>query len=616
MIELIISRSPAGVQPPIELRRGESVTLGREASADFAFSGDSQMSTVHVTVSAFDRHLEFIDEASTNGTFLNGSRAMSGRAADGDEIRIGQTVLIVRVHQEAEHTPARFVEPSESGADRFEPRAQKPFDQPSEEALEIEADDGSIRRLEPGGTLSIGRTPRADWVFEHDQLMSSLHCILTESHGTWEVVDSHSSNGTFLNDRRIEKAVVDDGDEVTAGNSRFRLTKCRRTPNAQICLNDDDFSDNPVEEFARRGAGEAAFQAPLAHRHQAEPSQPLIARRPPTAAAMHFDVLWMSPQDSDVAPICIARGGALTIDSASIGRQSESGAGEPTPLVALQWRAHWGEFNALPKSSDVRRNGTATQASVLVESDTLEIGEVLYKVSYKSVALSSPESAAADDLVAAAPSSAPLEQHVFAELSPREDEVPAIDDAPASVLVEPAEPASETSASGKDVANDEPAQAIDLDSIPRLADRLEGCLPGNDLIGALCRLAPHSAAWLLEIDCVVGQCVSLPFRITIDDAAWMLAVQASWPKNNYLIVFSDESADQIFEAISTFQATQADSKFTSENLAIGWGAPASASSLLTCMQGLMLIEGAASRWRFFGALDRLSEVSKELQSWK
>ena len=338
-----------------------------------------------------------------------------------------------------------------------------------------------------------------------------------------------------------------------------------------------------------------------------------------------FDALWMFSRHSDVAPICILRGGAITIDSASIENPSDAGTGKPMPRVAVQWRGQWGEFSAAAHSADVRRNGISSSQGVLVEGDTFEVGNVFFDVAYKSVTLMPPESVAAldssphqdRDTRSAHPDGPTVEQVVEPLVDPSlcEDGT-RVTGGDASELVEPVAFEYEASASAMGAVNDEPPASVASDAVTSAADHLEGLLPGNDLIGALYRLAPHNAAWLLEVDGASWQCISLPFRITTDDAAWMLAVQASWPKNNYLIVFSDASADQIFEAISTFQTTQAESKSSSESLAMGWDAAATSSSLLTCMQGLMLVEGAASRWKFFGALDRLTAVSKELQSWK
>ena len=77
-----------------------------------------------------------------------------------------------------------------------------------------------VLRLSPGTIKTVGRTPRADFILDA-ALVSRLHCRLTASNDSLEVEDLKSTNGTFVNDKRIERATLASGDLLRVG--RFEL---------------------------------------------------------------------------------------------------------------------------------------------------------------------------------------------------------------------------------------------------------------------------------------------------------------------------------------------------------------------------------------------------------
>ena len=76
-------------------------------------------------------------------------------------------------------------------------------------------------RLRPGAVKTVGRAPRADFVVDA-ALVSRLHCRLTAAADKLEVVDLKSTNGTYVNGRRIDKAHLGEGDRLRVG--RLELT--------------------------------------------------------------------------------------------------------------------------------------------------------------------------------------------------------------------------------------------------------------------------------------------------------------------------------------------------------------------------------------------------------
>jgi pSer/pThr/pTyr-binding forkhead associated (FHA) protein len=70
-------------------------------------------------------------------------------------------------------------------------------------------------RLLTGEIKTIGRAVRADFILDAP-LVSRLHCRLTAGHGL-EVLDLNSTNGTFVNGKRVTRATLRPGDRLTVG---------------------------------------------------------------------------------------------------------------------------------------------------------------------------------------------------------------------------------------------------------------------------------------------------------------------------------------------------------------------------------------------------------------
>ena len=85
--------------------------------------------------------------------------------------------------------------------------------------LETAADSKAgalIFRIPPGAIKTIGRAPRADFIVDVP-LVSRLHCRLTANPTGLEIFDLDSTNGTFVNDRRVKQAMLTPGDHIKIG---------------------------------------------------------------------------------------------------------------------------------------------------------------------------------------------------------------------------------------------------------------------------------------------------------------------------------------------------------------------------------------------------------------
>lgn len=83
-------------------------------------------------------------------------------------------------------------------------------------------DAGSLTfRVRPGAVKTVGRAQRADFVVDA-ALVSRLHCRLEAGDEGLDVIDLESTNGTYVNDRRVERARLSTGDRLRVG--RVELT--------------------------------------------------------------------------------------------------------------------------------------------------------------------------------------------------------------------------------------------------------------------------------------------------------------------------------------------------------------------------------------------------------
>lgn len=73
----------------------------------------------------------------------------------------------------------------------------------------------------PAGETTIGRSPDCG-IFLDDVTVSRRHAVLTERDGGFFIADQGSLNGTFVNRKRVESALLEDGDELQIG--KYRLT--------------------------------------------------------------------------------------------------------------------------------------------------------------------------------------------------------------------------------------------------------------------------------------------------------------------------------------------------------------------------------------------------------
>lgn len=70
------------------------------------------------------------------------------------------------------------------------------------------------------GNTTVGRHPESD-IFLNDVTVSRHHCRFVSKSQVLTVEDSGSTNGTYVNEERVDSAPLDAGDEVLVGRFHF-----------------------------------------------------------------------------------------------------------------------------------------------------------------------------------------------------------------------------------------------------------------------------------------------------------------------------------------------------------------------------------------------------------
>lgn len=104
------------------------------------------------------------------------------------------------------------------------------------------------RRVEVRNGLTLGRVAPCDVVLE-DTKASRRHARLLVEGSVVEVEDLDSSNGTFLNDKKIQRRLLRDGDQIRIGTTTVTFTEAGKV--ASAADEELELDIDPVIEPAR-----------------------------------------------------------------------------------------------------------------------------------------------------------------------------------------------------------------------------------------------------------------------------------------------------------------------------------------------------------------------------
>ena len=87
-----------------------------------------------------------------------------------------------------------------------------------------EAQDTLTFRILPGNIKTIGRSPGAQFIVDA-ALVSRLHCRLSAGATELQVDDLDSTNGTFVNGKRVKRSNLKEGDRLGVGRVELLISR-------------------------------------------------------------------------------------------------------------------------------------------------------------------------------------------------------------------------------------------------------------------------------------------------------------------------------------------------------------------------------------------------------
>ena len=190
---------------------GKTYIVGRHPACDFVVVSD-RVSRRQLEISHDLSSWVITDLDSANGTFVGGTAVKSCTVSGTLNLLVGgkQGVAIV-VSLEPATLP---VPPGVPGPTAPAPAQRPP---PRQKAAP------GPQRIVLKHLLRIGRNPDNDWVI-NDLLVSRRHAqILRTTDGQWEVFDTKSSNGTFVNGQRITRHRLQKDDVLAIARAVMRF---------------------------------------------------------------------------------------------------------------------------------------------------------------------------------------------------------------------------------------------------------------------------------------------------------------------------------------------------------------------------------------------------------
>ncbi|MCF3170376.1 MULTISPECIES: FHA domain-containing protein [Streptomyces] len=253
--------------------------------------------------------------------------------------------------------------------------------------------NGSTWTLDPSRTYTLGRDPQGDLTID-DARVSWRHATISWNGRSWSIEDHGSTNGTYVQGRRVQQVEIGAGTVLHLGNATDgpRVSLGAPAAGAQAA------AAQPAPAQQPQGAGWPGHQAPAQHQAQAPapsqhqawqqpqaPQQQVPHQQPPHQGVPH--------QQSPGHPAGPGQGGAAgappvygdrsptTFHQLDLGRVMRIGRALENELVVsdLQVSRHHAEFRATPDGRyEIRdlgsHNGTYVNGQPLQKSGSALIG--------------------------------------------------------------------------------------------------------------------------------------------------------------------------------------------------------------------------------------------------
>jgi ABC-type multidrug transport system ATPase subunit/pSer/pThr/pTyr-binding forkhead associated (FHA) protein len=240
------------------------VVLGRDpAVAEVAFSPDERgVSRRHAMIRLEEGVLMLRDLESSTGTFLDNENVVEAELRDGDVIELGRGGPRVRV-EIGEHgtvvvpIPNLQAPPPGPPAPEREP-PPRPLPGTKLRLTFVSGTRAGSFVEQASAVIRIGRAQGSTVWTPEDRVVSDQHAKIVRLEDAFVLMDVESTNGTFLNGQRVERAALHDGDLIGLGAGGPELRVQVLTPDLAERLSQATVVIPNFAALARRRA-EAVF---------------------------------------------------------------------------------------------------------------------------------------------------------------------------------------------------------------------------------------------------------------------------------------------------------------------------------------------------------------------
>lgn len=215
----------------VKLRRDATI-IGRD-KGNVVIIDDTEASSTHCQIQKIGSDYHVFDMNSTNGTFVNGDRVVKAKLKPGDILTVGKTEFRFDLAQEAKLRNVMTAYQTASGGEEAKAtfvgtviEQEIAADKLMGIGIDIFYSDMSSENVVlPQRILYIGRSSPFG-KFDRDPEISRKHMLVKlNDHGEIFIEDQGSTNGVFLNGKRITGMhKVSKADEVQIGaNIKLRI---------------------------------------------------------------------------------------------------------------------------------------------------------------------------------------------------------------------------------------------------------------------------------------------------------------------------------------------------------------------------------------------------------
>lgn len=197
------------------------VVLGRDPEAAQVVFEDRLVSRKHAVLLEQDGMLVLRDLDSRSGTFLGGEDVEEAELQDGDVFELGPDGPRIRVEFKEGGTlliPAPAIAVPAAAARPLERPPVPPLSPGSKLRLTFQSGTRRGDTLDAAGAvIRMGRARGSGVWTPEDRVVSAQHAKLVKLEDGYVLLDLESTNGTFLNGQRVERAPLRDGDVIQLG---------------------------------------------------------------------------------------------------------------------------------------------------------------------------------------------------------------------------------------------------------------------------------------------------------------------------------------------------------------------------------------------------------------